>query len=67
VITLEQSIEIYARAMRAWFMHNAAVRAAMRAEQCRSFGDHEGVDVWLRVKEEVERLNVANELVKRIY
>ena len=61
MISLDDSIRIYARASRAWFARNAAAQAAKRAEHCRACKDLQGVDVWLRVKAEVERLDAAGE------
>jgi hypothetical protein len=58
-ITLEEAILMYARACRAWWRHNAASQAAMKAKECARSDDQEGVGVWLRVKAEVERLDKA--------
>ncbi len=57
MITRQQSIEIYARASRAWFRQNAAAQAQRKVNDCRSRNDHDGVDAWQQVKAEIERLD----------
>lgn len=50
-ITLDESIEIYARAMRSWFGSDAPEEARSKAERARENGDEEGFDVWSKVAE----------------
>jgi hypothetical protein len=61
MITLEQSVAIYARAMRAWFGAQAGSMALARVEQCRVSGDNEGVDVWISVADRIEALEILGE------
>jgi hypothetical protein len=57
MLTLDESIEIYARASRAWFGHNARAQAEKKARSCGETGDGEGVVVWRRVANEINRLD----------
>jgi hypothetical protein len=59
MISIDDSIAIYSRACRAWWRHNAAAQAAKKAASCRMNGDSQGVEVWQRVRAEVERLDRA--------
>jgi hypothetical protein len=59
MLSIEDAIAIYSRACRAWWRHNAAAQAGKKAEACRTVGDKEGVEVWQRVKTEVEKLDRA--------
>jgi hypothetical protein len=53
-VTLDQAIEIYARAYRARYGRCRAVRAALdTAEHLRGHGDVDGASVWERVAERV--------------
>ena len=49
-VTLDQSVEIYARASRKWFGRKAREKTQERIERLRKIGDHEGVEVFERVK-----------------
>ena len=53
-VTLDQAIEIHARAWRARYGKRRAVKRAMEtAERLRDRGDHDGASVWERVAERV--------------
>jgi hypothetical protein len=48
-VTLNQAIEIHAKALRHRFGDRAPVLAHEQANTCSTYGDHEGHAVWLRV------------------
>jgi hypothetical protein len=60
-VSLDQAIEIHAKALRYRFGSQAPVLAKEKAGHCSSSGDHEGATVWLRVAAEVEALLRRNE------
>jgi hypothetical protein len=49
-VTLDEAIQIYARATRTWFGTRAVMRTQDRIEMLRKTGDLDGVRVWERVK-----------------
>ncbi len=55
-VSLDQAIEIYARAMKHWSGRQAPRKAREKAEQLAREGDHEGHLVWLKVGEVAEAL-----------
>ena len=55
-ISLDQAIEIYARAMKRWSGRHAPRKAREKAEQLARAGDHEGHLVWIKVGEVAEAL-----------
>jgi hypothetical protein len=55
-ITLQQAIEIHAKALRAHRGHLAPRFARHRAKQLAASGDHEGHEVWQRVAAVAETL-----------
>jgi hypothetical protein len=61
MLTLDESIEVYARASRAWFGHNARAQAELKARSCGETGDGEGAVVWHRVASEIHRLDALGE------
>lgn len=67
MITRRDAIEIYARASRAWYRQNAAHQAEIRAHECRRQNDLDGVEVWLLVKAEVERLDRQHPTTFTVY
>ncbi len=48
-VSLDQAIEIHAKALKHRFGKRAAVLAQERAQHCAARGDDEGHDVWQRV------------------
>jgi len=56
-VSLEEAIDIYARASWAWFGPRAVTRTQDRIEMLRKTGDLDGVRVWERVKGAVTELN----------
>jgi hypothetical protein len=48
-VSLNQAIEIHAKALRYRFGERAALLAEEKAHQCAARGDDEGSAVWLRV------------------
>jgi hypothetical protein len=48
-VSLEQAIEIHAKALVSRHKHAAPVKAREHACLLKANGDHEGHDVWLRV------------------
>jgi hypothetical protein len=55
-VSLDQAIEIYAKAMKRWSGRHAPRKAREKAEQLAREGDHEGHLVWIRVSEVAEAL-----------
>jgi len=55
-ISLDQAIEIHAEALRRRHGGKAPNHARRQAARMKSFGDHEGHAVWLRVAERAEFL-----------
>ncbi len=55
-VSLEQAIEIHARALLRRLRRDAPANARARATQLQEMGDHEGCSVWLMVAETSERL-----------
>jgi hypothetical protein len=60
-VSLEQAIEIHARALSRRLKSDAPANARERAAQLKEKGDHEGHLVWLNVAETSERLLSAGE------
>lgn len=48
-VSLDEAIEIHARALKYRFGHRAALLAEEKAHDCAARGDSEGRAVWLRV------------------
>ncbi len=55
-VTLDQAIEIHARALKHRFGGRAALLAEERAHDCAADGDEEGRVVWLQVAAVARRL-----------
>jgi hypothetical protein len=55
-ITLQQAVDIYARATVGWFGSSAVKKTDERIKQLGAYGDAEGVAVYERVKSEIIRL-----------
>jgi hypothetical protein len=55
-VSLEEAIEIHARALSRRLQNDAPANARERAELLREKGDHEGHGIWLSVAEASERL-----------
>ena len=55
-VSLDQAIEIHAKALKHRFGHRAAVLAKEKAHHCAARGDDEGHTVWQRVAAVAERL-----------
>lgn len=55
-ISLEQAIEIHARALKKRHKHRAPQAAREHAETLRYANDHDGYAVWLSVAEVADRL-----------
>lgn len=55
-ISLEQAVEIHARALTRRLRRDAPTNARERAGDLQRAGDSEGHGVWLRVAESAERL-----------
>jgi len=55
-VSLEEAIEIHARALSRRLKSDAPANARERAELLRDKGDHEGHGIWLSVAEASERL-----------
>jgi hypothetical protein len=55
-VSLDQAIEIHAKALRHRFGAQAPLFAEEKAVTCLASGDHEGETVWLRVAAVVEAL-----------
>jgi hypothetical protein len=60
-VSLEQAIEIHARALSRRFKNDAPANARQRAAQLKEKGDYEGHLVWLDVAETSQRLLSAGE------
>jgi hypothetical protein len=56
IITLDESIAIYASASRKWFGTEALEKTQERIEQLAKCGDFEGVQVFEKVKDLIGRL-----------
>ena len=57
IVTLEQSIRIYARATRTWFGDKACQKTQERIDQLARAGDLDGAEVHHRVKQHIIELN----------
>ena len=55
-VTIDQAIEIHARALTYRHGGSAESEARERAQDCRSCGDDEGHQVWEKVAETIARL-----------
>jgi hypothetical protein len=55
-ISLDEAVEIHARALTRRLRGEAPVSARQRAADLEKVGDNEGHSVWLRVAESAERL-----------
>jgi hypothetical protein len=55
-ISLEEAVEIHARALTRRLSKEAPVNARERATELQRVGDREGHGVWMRVAESAERL-----------
>jgi hypothetical protein len=55
-VSLDQAIEIHAKALRYRFGRQAPALAKEKAVNCSASGDHEGETVWLRVAAVAEAL-----------
>jgi hypothetical protein len=55
--TLQDDIELYARALFAARNASSAAYAAERSRQLRACGDVEGARVWQEVRDEIEKLS----------
>jgi hypothetical protein len=56
-LSLEQAIEIHGKALKYRRGARAGAEAAIEhAKQCKSDGDEEGFEVWVRVSKAIERL-----------
>jgi hypothetical protein len=58
-VSLDQAIEIHAKALKHRFGHRAAVLAKEKAHHCAARGDDEGHSVWRRVAVVAEMLSEA--------
>jgi hypothetical protein len=56
IVTLEQSIEIYARASHRWFGAKASQKTQERIEHLARMGDAEGATIHERVKQHIGKL-----------
>jgi hypothetical protein len=57
IVTLEQSIRIYARATRSWFGDKACEKTQERADQLARAGDLDGAQVYHQVKQHIIELD----------
>jgi hypothetical protein len=57
LVTLEQSIDIYARATRTWFGTEAVSKTQERIDHFRETGDAEGLEVHEQVKRHILELD----------
>jgi hypothetical protein len=55
-VSLNQAIEIHAKALKYRFGKRAALLAEEKADHCAAEGDDEGYDVWLRVASAAEMI-----------
>jgi hypothetical protein len=55
-VSLEQAIQIHAKALVSRHKHAAPAKAREHAGLLKANGDHEGHDVWLRVADAAEEL-----------
>ncbi len=55
-VTIDQAIEIHARALTYRHGGSAESQARERAQACQSYGDNEGHQVWEKVAETVAHL-----------
>jgi hypothetical protein len=55
-ISLQQAIEIHAKALKKRHKHHAPHQARQYAHKLKHVNDHEGSDVWIRVAEVAEHL-----------
>ena len=55
-VTLEQAIEIHAKALKRRCGHDAPIKARKIAQELAQAGDHEGHQVWLKVGDNAEAL-----------
>ena len=55
-VSLEQAIEIHAKVLKHRHKHQAPRVAREQAKMLKTWSDHEGQDVWLRVAEIAEAL-----------
>ena len=58
-ISLEEAIEIHAKALRVSHGRKAEHYARERAAACKLHGDHEGDDVWNKVAEIVVKIETG--------
>lgn len=58
-VTLEQAIQIYARALLHRSGPQASKSARIEAERLKVSGDPQGFDVWLQVADAIEQLESA--------
>ena len=56
LITLDQSVAMFARYCKARFGRKAAKQVKAKARALRERGDTEGHDVWNRVADEIEKI-----------
>ena len=63
-VSLDQAVEIHAKALKHRFGNRAALLAQEKAHRCAAHGDDEGQAVWLRVAEVAERLPEELTLVR---
>ena len=59
-VTLEQAIEIHAKALKRRCGHDAPIKARTIAQELAQAGDHEGHQVWLKVGDIAEALLKEN-------
>lgn len=57
IVTLEQSIHIYARATRTWFGDKACEKTQERIDQLARAGDLDGADIYHQVKRQIIELD----------
>jgi hypothetical protein len=55
-VTIDQAIEIHARALTYRHGGSAESEARERAQACQAYGDNEGHQVWEKVAETIARL-----------
>jgi hypothetical protein len=55
-VSLDQAVEIYARASRAWFGVAAQKRIEERANELSQKEDYEGARIWQRVNKAIQKL-----------
>ena len=62
-ISLDEAIEIHAKALRVSHGRKAEHYARERAASCQRDGDHEGDDVWNKVAESVVKIEKTGAVV----